>query len=79
MNTKTICEYLKCTVSQLQQLQKTLGIKGAGVGHHNNFSKLEIARLKAGIYYKDYHFVPDTDRPWIFYAISETNEIKIEL
>lgn len=79
MKSKEVCKYLKCTISQLRELQKVLGIKGMGCGTVKNYSKLELARLKAGIEYKKHTFVEDQNRDWIFYAISDNNEKKIEL
>lgn len=63
----------------MREICKILGIKGNGYGTVKNYTNLEIARIKAGAKYKDYNFVQDQDRYWIFYGLSDTDEIKIEI
>lgn len=79
MNSEQMCEYLNCSISQLRERQKVLGIKGNGSGTVKHYTKEEQARLKAGAEFKNYTFVQDEERFWIWYALSDTNEIKIEL
>jgi len=79
MTSTELCKYLKCTISQLRELQKALGIKGEGCGTVKHYTKEEQARLKAGVAFKNYTFVQDIDRFWIWYALSDTNEKTIIL
>jgi len=79
MNSEEMCEYLKCSISQLRERQKDLGIQVNGCGAIKKYSKLEQARLKLGVEFKNYVFVQDQERFWIWYAMSDNNEIKIEL
>lgn len=79
MKSEQMCEYLKCSISQLREKCKSLDIKGNGQGTIKNYTREEQARLKAGAEFKNYTFVQDQDRNWIWYAMSDINEIKIEL
>jgi len=78
MTTEEICKRLNKTRQQVRQLQIDLGIEKS---NHKvkNWTKLELARMKMGKDFVNYHFVEDMERNWIFYAIGYNNEIKIEL
>jgi hypothetical protein len=79
MNSQEMCNYLKCSISQLRERQKLLGIKGEGSGTIKKYTREEQAKLKAGAEFKDYYFVQDQERFFIWYGLSDINEIKIEL
>lgn len=81
MKTDEAREYFKLTTWELREIRKKLKIKGAGIGRTQTYSNLDIARIKAGIKYKDYFWAQDIDRFWIFYGFSPNydNEIKIEI
>lgn len=79
MGTNEVCEYLGVSLSKLRYMEIKLNIKGNGKGYVRQYSKLELARLKAGEQYKNHAFVQDIERNWIFYAMDYQTEIKIEL
>lgn len=79
MKTAQIIKHLNITGSQLRETCRKLGIKGNGCGTVKDYSNLEIARIKAGAKYKNYIFVADTDRYWIFYGLSDCDEVTIEI
>ncbi len=73
------CQYLNITIEQLRNLRVQLGLKGCGPGKAQQYAPIDIVRLKAGLMYKNYIFVQDMTRYWIWYGFSDTNEIKIEI
>ena len=81
MKTNEARTYFNLTTWQLREIRKVLGIKGVGVGKVHVYSNLDIARIKAGVKYKDYFWIVDIDRFWIYYGFSPNydNEIKIEI
>ncbi len=79
MTTNEVCKKLDMTIGQVRQLQEDLNIEGVGRGKIKHWTKLEIARMKLGKDYINYYFVADIDRYWIFYAISDGNEVMVEV
>lgn len=70
-----MCKELGITIHKLRQLIEDLGIKNISETREKKYSMKDRARLKAGIEYKDYKFVEDYERPWIFHAFYQgTNE-----
>lgn len=79
MGTDEVCRKLNITVEQLRNLRIQLNLKGYGAGRTQKYEPIDIVRLKAGLMYKNYIFVQDIDRFWIWYGFSDTHEIKIEI
>jgi len=79
MSTVEICKYLQKTPNEIRSLVDSLGMKGVGKGKVKKYSNIEIARMKAGLKYKDYVFVQDMTRYWIFYGFKDNKEIRIEI
>lgn len=81
MKTPEAKKYFKLKDWQLREIRKVLKIKGVGIGKVQEYSNLDIARIKAGVKYKDYFWIVDIDRFWIYYGFSPNydNEIKIEI
>jgi len=79
MGTDEVCRKLDITIEQLRNLRIQLGLKGCGPGKAQQYAPIDIVRLKAGLMYKNYIWVPDMSRYWIWYGFSDTNEIKIEI
>ena len=79
MGTDEVCRKLDLTIEQLRNLRVQLGLKGCGVGKKQKYAPIDIVRLKAGLMYKNYIFVQDMTRYWIWYGFSDSNEIKIEI
>lgn len=81
MKTPEACKYFKLKIWELREIRKVLNIKGVGAGKVQKYSNLDIARIKAGVKFKDYFWQVDEERFWIFYGFSPNydNEIKIEI
>lgn len=81
MRTDEAIKYLGLKIWQLRELRKQLNIKGVGIGKVHVYSNLDIARMKAGVEFKDYFWIVDIDRFWIYYGFSPNydHEIKIEI
>lgn len=81
MKTAEACKYLKISVSELRRIVRELRIERVGYGNVQIYSNIDIARIKAGIIYKDYIWTQDIDRFWIWYGFSPNGEkeIKIEI
>jgi len=81
MKTNEACEYFGISIAELRKIVSELGIKRVGVGNVQIYSNMDIARIKAGVLYKDYIWTQDIDRFWIWYGFSPNGEkeIKIEI
>ena len=81
MKTAEACKYFKLSPENLRKIVKELGIERVGVGKVQFYSNEDIARIKAGTECKDYVWVQDQDRFWIWYGFSPCGqkEIKIEI
>ena len=81
MKTNEACRYLKLSVAGLRKIVRELGIERVGVGNIQIYSNMDIARIKAGVKYKDYVWTQDIERSWIWYGFSPNGEkeIKIEI
>ena len=81
MKTNEACRYFKLSVSELRKRVRELGVKRVGVGNIQIYSNMDIARIKAGVKYKDYVWTQDIERSWIWYGFSPNGEkeIKIEI
>jgi len=54
MKTVEACNYFKISTANLRKITKELDIKTVGVGKIQVYSNIDVARIKAGIKYKDY-------------------------
>ena len=79
MTTKEVCKRLNKPEWKIYELAGQLGIKNIERKNHYNWTNLDFARLKAGIYYKDYVWVEGINQHRVYYALSYINEIKIEI
>jgi len=81
MKSAEACKYFGISIGELKNIVRKLGIKTVGVGKVQIYSNMDIARIKAGIEYKDYIWTQDQDRFWIWYGFSPCwqKEIKIEI
>lgn len=81
MKTAAACKYFKLSVAGLRKIVRELEIKRVGVGNVQIYLNMDIARIKAGIDCKDYIWIQDIDRFWIWYGFSPDGqkEIKIEI
>jgi hypothetical protein len=81
MKTAEACKYFKLNVAGLRKIVRELGIERVGVGNIQIYSNMDIAKIKAGLFYKDYIWTQDIDRFWIWYGFSPNGEkeIKIEI
>lgn len=81
MKTDEACKYFGISIGELKNRVRKLEIKTVGVGKVQIYSNMDIARIKAGVSYKDYVWTQDQDRFWIWYGFSPCGqkEIKIEI
>jgi len=81
MRTDEACKCFGITIGILRKITRVLEIKSVIVGKARIFSNMDIARIKAGIEYKDYAWAQDQERFWIWYGFSPCGqkEIKIEI
>ena len=81
MKTAEACRYFKLSVAGLRKIVRELRIERVGVGNIQIYSNVDIARIKAGVKYKDYVWTQDIERSWIWYGFSPNGEkeIKIEI
>jgi len=81
MKTNEACRYFKLSVAGLRKIVRELGIERVGVGNIQIYSNMDIARIKAGVKYKDYIWTQDIERSWIWYGFSPDGqkEIKIKI
>lgn len=81
MRTDEALKYFKISIDKLRNIVRKLDIKTVGAGKIQIYSNMDIARIKAGIEYRDYVWTQDQDRFWIWYGFSPCGqkEIKIEI
>ena len=81
MKTAEACRYFNLSVAGLRKIVRELGIERVGVGNIQIYSNMDIARIKAGVKYKDYVWTQDIESFWTWYGFSPDGqkEIKIEI
>jgi len=81
MRANEALKYFKISFSKLRSIVHELKIERVGAGKVQIYSNMDIARIKAGIEYKDYIWTQDQDRFLIWYGFSPCGqkEIKIEI
>lgn len=81
MKTEEICKKLNISIAVLRIKVRDLGIETVGVGKTQDYSDKDLARIKAGVEFKNYSWTRDLQRFWIWYGFCPNGlkEIKIEL